>query len=319
LLISTILAYLTYILIEKPVRHLGAKAIFVLCLLLAAIGFQGWNTYARDGLEYRLRKTIQIPAEQKRDFVKWEDKGMLPKGNCEPGFIYPEAHVCAQSNWEKNADVVVLGDSHAFSAYWGIAKAYADEHVVKLLGQGGCAPFLDADLLGMYSSCKDNMNTQLKWIAENPEIKTVFLIHRSHNLASDNEKSQLASSAKKTFDLLLGSGKQVIYVHAVPELSFEPRLCVGELPLGRKNPVDSCAYPLARELDRNLSYKNIMTQVLSRYPNVATFDPADVLCKDGICKAVIDNRVMYTDTNHLSESGSDIQGAQLKKRFSLQR
>lgn len=319
LVISMILAYLTYLLVEKRVRHQRVKTVLLLCLLMAVIGFQGWNTYARGGLEYRLRKTIHIPLEQKRDFVKWEDKGMLPIGNCEPGFIYPKAHVCAQSNWDKSADIAVMGDSHAFSAYWGVAKAYAENHVIKLLGQGGCAPFIDAGLFGMYSSCQENINAQLVWISKNPDIKTVFIIHRNRMLTSDDELSQLATSAKKTFDLLLSSGKSVIYVHPVPELNFEPRLCVGELPLGRKNPVDSCSYPLARELNRYSSYKKIMSEVLSRYPGIATFDPSDVLCKDGVCNAVIDDHVMYTDSNHLSESGSYIQGSKLERQFPLKR
>jgi hypothetical protein len=92
---------------------------------------------------------------------------------------------------------------------------------------------------------------------------------------------------------------------------------VGELPLGRKNPVDSCSYPLARELERYANFRKTMANVLSQYPGVNTFDPADILCIDGICKAVIDSRVMYTDTNHLSESGSELQGAAIKKQFPL--
>jgi peptidoglycan/LPS O-acetylase OafA/YrhL len=317
LVLSTIFAYLTYLLLEKRVRHQGGKIVIVLCLLMAAIGFQGWNTYNRGGLEYRLRKTIQIPEDQKRDFVKWENKGMLPTGSCDPGFIYPEAHVCAQSNWEKSADIAVLGDSHAFSAYWGIAKVYSEDHVIKLLGQGGCAPFVDAGSFGIYPSCTENINAQLRWIAQNSNIKTVFIIHRNRILTSVDEQAQLASSAKKTFDMLLGSGKKVVYVYGVPELNFEPRLCVGELPLGRKNPVGSCSYPLTRELERYANFRKTMANVLSQYPDVNTFDPADILCIDRICKAVIDSRVMYTDSNHLSESGSELQGAAIKKQFPL--
>ena len=317
LIFSVILAFLTYFLLEKRVRHQGAKTVFVLCVLLTAIGFQGWNTYNRGGLEYRLRKSIEIPESQKRDFVKWENKGMLPTGSCDPGFIYPEAHVCAQSNSERSADIVVLGDSHAFSAYWGIAKAYADSHVIRLLGQGGCAPFMNAGAFGSYSSCEKNMNTQLLWISKNSNVQTVFMVHRNHTLTSDAERSAYTTAIKQTFDFLLASNKKVIYVYSVPELNFEPRLCVGALPLGRKNPVDSCSYPLARELARQSSFRASILEVLDQYPNVETFDPANFLCKEGICNAVIDDRVMYTDTNHLSESGSYVQGLEIKKQFPL--
>jgi len=115
----------------------------------------------------------------------------------------------------------------------------------------------------------------------------------------------------------LTSNKKVIYVYSVPELNFEPRLCVGSLPLGRKNPVDSCSYPLVRELARQSSFRASISEVLVQYPNVETFDPANILCKEGLCNAVIDDRVMYTDTNHLSESGSYVQGREIKKQFPL--
>jgi len=125
------------------------------------------------------------------------------------------------------------------------------------------------------------------------------------------------SDIKRTFDLLLTANKKVIYIYPVPELNFEPRLCVGALPLGRKNPVDSCSYPLARELGRQSSFRKNISGVLSQYSSVEAFDPADILCKEGICYAVIDGRVMYTDTNHLSESGSYMQGFEIKKQFPL--
>lgn len=317
LIISALLAFLTYSLLEKRVRHQGVKTVFILCVLLSAIGFQGWSTYHRDGLEFRLRKTIDIPAEQKRDFVRWEDKGMRPLGSCDPEFIYPEADICVQSDWKKNADIAVMGDSHAFSAYWGIAKAYSDNHVLRLLGQGGCPPFMGAAAFGAYSSCEENTNSHLNWLSKNPEIKTVFIVHRYPGPMSGASRDTYVAAIKQTFDLLLAGKKRVIYFYPVPELNFDPRLCVGELPLGRKNPVASCSYPLASEMTRQASFRTMMSEVLAGYPDIKTFDPANTLCKDGTCNAVIDHRVMYTDTNHLSESGSYLQGAGVKKHLPL--
>lgn len=318
LIVSVFLAVISYVVVEKRVRILGKKVAIVLCLFMAVIGFQGWNTYHREGLEYRLTKNIQIPDEQKHDFVKWEKKDMLPTGDCEPGFIYPEAHVCAQSNLSKNADIVVIGDSHAFSAYWGIAKAYGDQHVVKLIGQGACLPFLDGGKFGSYPTCNKNMNEQIDWIVNNPNIKTVFLFHRNRLLESATNQSDFESSAEKTFTKLLQANKHVIYVYSLPELNFDPRLCVGELPLGRSNPVNTCSYHLTRELENQSGYRSSISTILKRYPAISTYDPAIFLCPNGVCSALIDNKVMFTDSNHLSESGSVMQGASIKKQFPLQ-
>jgi peptidoglycan/LPS O-acetylase OafA/YrhL len=317
LFVSFLLALVTYTLIEKRIRYLGNKAVFVLCLLMISIGFQGWNTYHREGLEHRLTKNILIPADQKQDFVKWERKGMLPAGNCEPGFIYPEAHVCAQSNHSQEADIVVIGDSHAFSAYWGIAKAYGDQHIVRLIGQGACLPFLDAGQFGQYPSCKDNINKQLDWIVSNSSVKTVFIFHRNRDISTKEIRESFELSADKTFNKLLKAKKRVIYAYALPELNFEPRLCVGELPLGRKNPLDSCSYPLDRELMKQAGYRASMQAILRRYPQIDAYDPAIFLCPDGVCNALIGGKVMFTDSNHLSESGSNLQGSVIKKQYPL--
>jgi len=317
LIISLFLAYLSYALVEKRIRYLGKKTVITLCLLMAGIGFQGWNTYHREGLEYRLTKNIQIPYDQKQDFVKWERKGMLPTGNCEPGFIYPEAHVCAQSYESKDADIVVIGDSHAFSAYWGIAKAYGDQHVVRLIGQGACLPFLDAGEFGQYPNCKENINKQISWIASNPSVKTVFIFHRNREISSDAKRESFELAANKTFDTLLRAKKQVVYAYALPELNFEPRLCVGELPLGRKNPLNSCAYPIDRELDKQSGYRSSIIESLKKYPGVITYDPANFLCPNGICNAVMNGKVLFTDSNHLSESGSYMQGAAIQRQYPL--
>jgi len=313
--LSLLLSYLTYSLIESKLRHQGKRVTIILILLMTGIGVQGWSTYQRGGLEFRLSKNIQISPEQKRDFIKWEKKEMLPTGDCQPGFIYPEAHVCAQTNWNKNPDIVVIGDSHAFSAYWGIAQAYGAQHVIKLIGQGACAPFIGAGAFGQYPDCEANIDAQLNWISENPAIKTVFITHRSINLRSDGETAKFESAVQKTFELLLSKNKNIIYTYSVPELGFEPRLCVGELPFGRRNPVESCSYPMEKELGRQASYRSAIAKVLQKYPTVRVYDPYSFLCPQGICTAVIDGRSMYTDTNHLSESGSLRLGSNLEKKF----
>ena len=317
LCLSFFLALFSYVFVEKKIRHLGKKTVIILSLLMIGIGFQGWNTYHREGLEHRLTKNIQISAGQKQDFVKWEKKGMLPTGNCQPGFIYPEAHVCAQSDASKSPDVVVIGDSHAFSAYWGLVKAYGDQHVIKLLGQGACLPFLDAGSFGRYSNCNENIREQIAWIVNEPRVKTIFIVHRSPKINTDFEGQQFKDSAIKTFDELLKANKHVIYIYGVPELNFDPRLCVGDLPFGRKNPVSNCSYPLDRELKNQSGYRESISSILKKYPIVDVYEPASFLCRNEICDAVIHDRVMYTDTNHLSESGSIIQGLDIKKKFLL--
>jgi hypothetical protein len=60
--LSLILAWLTYRFVERPLRfgkYIKAKVI-VLALLMTLVGFIGYNTYGRDGLEFRQAHKIGI-------------------------------------------------------------------------------------------------------------------------------------------------------------------------------------------------------------------------------------------------------------------
>jgi peptidoglycan/LPS O-acetylase OafA/YrhL len=54
--LSIVLAWLTYLLIERPMRFgkYGRAKIITLVFLMIVIGYVGFNTYQRDGLKFRL-------------------------------------------------------------------------------------------------------------------------------------------------------------------------------------------------------------------------------------------------------------------------
>jgi hypothetical protein len=309
LLVSFILSIATYELVEKRVRYKGLKTVFLLIFLMLLICFQAWNTFKRGGLEFRLSKNIQIEADVKADFIKWEDKNMLPVGDCLPGFIYPKFHVCLKSDQQSDPTIAVIGDSHAFSAYWGIENSYKQTDTIELVGQGGCLPFLNAGRFGAFSSCEKNINSNIDWISKHNSIKTVIFVHRARDLLNPNDSTFFESSARDTFDLLIKNGKKIVYFYPVPELQIDPRLCVGRLPRARVNMMEKCTFDLKQARERQSEYKQIIDKVLDDYPMISRFDPSSFLCdKPGVCNVVINGKSMFMDTNHLSASGSMEQG-----------
>lgn len=309
------LAWITYRLIETPIRRGGHNRLKVtaLVLLMFAIGYAGWNVYQRGGLEFRYRKMIVIQPAQIRDLTKWEDKGMYPRGTCNPGFIYPEAHLCAQTKENMPADMVVFGDSHAFSAYWGISNSFgAAGHNVRLIGKGsGCLPLINQKNL----ACKDLINQQIEWINRQQYVNTVFISFRNPlgNSASKNEISEFKNMVRATFQEFDRNHKKIIYLMAVPEARINPRLCVGDLPFGRAIDREKCTFPEEREHENQTAYRMAVAEVLKEFPQVVMFDPATVLCPNGKCSINANETVMWMDDNHISESASEIQGTAIFK------
>jgi hypothetical protein len=314
LIIASIgLAWLTYLIFETPIRKGGRNRlkVSILVLLMILVGGTGWSAYTREGLEFRYRKIMTIKPEQLRDFAKWEDKGMYPTGSCNPGFIYPDAYICAQTKPDELPDVVVFGDSHAFSAYWGISKVFGDEgHNVKLVGKGsGCLPFINQSK----GECNDLINQQIEWINAQQNIKTVIVSFRNPiaNSASLVEVSNFEKMMRDTFEHFQKNNKKIVYLLSVPEARLNPRLCVGEFPMGRVINQEQCKFPLQRETDKQAVYRKTVFEVVKSYPNVSVFDPATVLCPDNMCSINSRETIIWMDENHISESASHIQAEKI--------
>jgi peptidoglycan/LPS O-acetylase OafA/YrhL len=310
---SIVLAWLTYRFIEYPIRK-GAHnflKVSLLVLLMIFVGYVGWIANKRDDMEFSYKKMIGINPEQLRDLSKWEVKGMYPTGTCNPGFIYPEAHICAQTKNNELPNMVVFGDSHAFSAFWGISKSFGSAgHNVKLVGKGsGCLPLINQ----MNVECRELINKQIDWINEQKNIETVFISFRNQiqNSATSVEVSNFKKMMFETFQEFQKNHKKIVYLLSVPEARVNPRLCVGDPPFGRAINKEKCNFPEERELEMQTVYRNVVFEVLRSYPNIIVFDPATVFCQDGQCSINSGEKIMWKDDNHITESASYLQGQKI--------
>lgn len=316
-LVAILLSALTYRYVERFLRHRGTVVTLVLVLVVLVLGALGWNVYARDGLEFRYRKLIELPAQMKRDFTKWEDKGMYPEGECTPSFLYPNARICLQSTADAPPSTVVFGDSHAFHAYWGIARSFANEgRVVKLVGRGGC----NFALYHQNEDCIRTFEQQVAWLITNPSVKHVFIVHRLviQPDSSQRDKTDYQQRMEFALERLMQAGRQVVYVLPVPELRFNPRLCISRLPLGRQVDAGKCDFPLERELTLQGADRALVTHWRKRFPSLEVFDPADTLCPEGHCKAVRDGSALWMDDNHVTETGSYVLGEAMRRQVRLE-
>ena len=306
-LLAVFLAFLTYRYYEKYLRHQGRKVTAALFIGVCLVGLLGWNIHRREGLDFRYRKILTQPQEMVRDFTKWEDKGMYPKGVCDPDFVFPNSRICAQSRADTKPDTVVFGDSHAFHAYWGIARALGSrDHTVKLVGRGGC-------VFGLYQKgddCEQTYQRQTQWMANDGTVKNIFIVHRLV-ITNDSTTVNIENYRQRMdalFGSLVGQGKHVIYFYSVPEARMNPELCGSRLPFGRKADLSGCVFPLRRELEIQDSDRELIAALLKKYPTVEIFDPSATLCKDDSCNIISNGRANWMDGNHISESASYVVG-----------
>jgi peptidoglycan/LPS O-acetylase OafA/YrhL len=308
-LVSLLLAALTYRLWELPMRGMPRRLVIsMLVVAMAIIGLLGKNIYDRDGLDrIRHKNLIQLDVASSQDFLDFEKQGLITEEKCEKPFKFPERDVCLRAHADKPVSAVVLGDSHAVHAFWGLAKAFDAQGLnLAVRGKGACVPVM-TDKPGVAASeCERHMTATLRDIAADSKVRAVALVFRGRYLNAQSLPEERQSFERKldaTLALLQSAGKQVYYFLPVVEPGFDPRLCMGTLPLGRKPPY-SCVIDKVVDDAKSEAVRSSAAHVLAHRPAVRVVDPNTMLCRGSHCPILQDGHSLFKDENHLSQAGS---------------
>lgn len=320
------LATATYAWVERPLKKLNRTYVITgLLLLMTLLALLGKNIHDRDGLErIRYKKMIQLSDSARADFVDWEQSGLIPNVACKHPFLFPKQQFCLTALPQATPTVALIGDSHAFHAYWGISKALADHgENLLLIGKGACVPFAGYSRGRDEDQCQPHVTDMLTLAERSPSIQQVILIYRGRylsNQASEAEVQRFKNGLDLTLKKLTSAGKAVTYYWPIAEPGFDPRLCVGQLPLGRPPP-QSCAISKNKNAEQTQLLRKTVAVVLANYPKVRIVDPNDFLCPTETCPMIDDDHSLFKDENHLSHYGSMKTGASIldirSKNFNL--
>lgn len=334
--LSFVLAWLTYRLVERPIRfgHKSWVKTAALCLVLLAVGYVGFNAYERDGLGFRVREFTRALAVFDEKTLPW-----APNEHCKARFPFASAAHCRISK-DASPSILIVGDSHSAALYPGITALLGENStdVVANIGRGGAIPFRDTtsvdrkDPETAEAGALRVINQALD-AAKNPDVRTVLLVSRgplylsSKGFSSedrDEEKNHdrvlryhtrpeltdhitiWEAAMRATLTELTAAGKRTIFVLDNPELGFDPKTCLDSRPLRLtpKNLRTPCAISRATFEERNREYRALVTKVLADFPQVILVDGAKPFCDDQWCWAMKDGEMLYIDDDHLSLYGA---------------
>ena len=140
---SVIMAWLTYKLVEQPIRFGSAnkRVPYFLYVILVIIGASGSYTYARDGFDFRYPKIIRTLAISTTPIIDgWRENACILEVNHLPS-EYKE--YCVDKN--RRPLVFIWGDSHAAALYPGFKKLQDEGNFKFGIGQRNgaiCPPLL---------------------------------------------------------------------------------------------------------------------------------------------------------------------------------
>lgn len=326
LAVSVLLAWLTYRLVERPIRfgpRLRRLAPALFALLIVA-GLAGISARLANGFAFRpVLSQVRAPFvidDPAQNHLPCSDTASMP------GIL---ARACYSHVNPGAPHIVVLwGDSHAL--FWAPdfeAMARKDGFELYVLKLEGCPPIAGirrSDIEYSQAVCGTLEPSRAVFdaiLALRPEVAVLasrwsnfshgwirngrlmqgnsFLTTSPDGVATrETSRAALSERIPGTIDALKAHDVSVVVIRNPPVLKFE----VTNL---RKSIADLEVTPA-----ENDALSRYTDDIFARIKDIDLFDPAKTLCSE-VCRAVIDGRELYTDDNHLGLFGAQLFQKQL--------
>jgi peptidoglycan/LPS O-acetylase OafA/YrhL len=310
---AVVLAWLTYAIVERPLRRGPQRwKVALLSALMVATAAGAGYIWLNDGLPSR--KPIQDSIANQQALVIVEDKANAAACKQRYGFDSTYKY-CLLAHVDREPTVVLLGDSHAFHVVAGLTKYY-DGLGENLLMLGTRHPYWGLEAGD--DPYQQATQAMLEQALATPSIKTVvFSTHIRLNHSPD--AVPYVQAARDTLRRFIAAGKHVIFMDDVPILPFDPRSCIKRAGVASSATTSPCAIPRAEWDAQTADYRAVLKELAQEFPQVEWFESWRALCDDKYCHAMIDGRLVYRDNNHLSYHGDLLVGQQFAARNKAQR
>lgn len=309
------LAALAYRFVESPLRHqqrLVQRPLLVVpatlvALVVLGLAFLQWNGAAIEE---------QGSHAQERFATAKGDTSVLYIMGCDSWFHDAKVHACQFGDPQAPHLAVLMGDS--VGAQWFPAlKEHFTTHgwQLRVLTKSAC-PMVDVsifyDRIGrVYNECTEWRTAALAYIkAHRPDLVVLGSTTGYALTPADWEKG--TSSLLKAISSSSGS---IVMLRATPLLPFDGPDCLASngklsqwLTLGHR-----CESP--SPTDRNQAMTGALKAAASVFDNVRVLDMNDFVCPQDLCRAQMDGRIVFRDSQHLSASFARSISAEFLERL----
>jgi peptidoglycan/LPS O-acetylase OafA/YrhL len=319
--LSFILAYLTYVAVERNVRYLhGWTVAPALCAVLATVGFGGLAIHQSDGIPGRAINQLNVSDNQVGNVSTELTNGCGMSSDEKRGIEFCVADRRGQPVY------ALLGDSKAAALFPGLVKESADHERWMLIGGAAAAgaPIPVISDAGQYRGFERMTVAAAKALARNPSIPVVVLVTAIRSLfqTADPYLEDLAKTRNseivfhgldKMVTDMTDAGKNVVLVMDNPTLA-DPVSCisrrtsfaiVNQIFEHRIN--DHCSVLISANMERTKVYRAVIKRLSLKWGGrLKIVDPTSVLCstRKNTCPIEKDGHLLYSYDDHISDYGS---------------
>ncbi|MCO4089685.1 MAG: acyltransferase [Limnohabitans sp.] len=334
-LLSFMLAILTWRYVEQPLRHAGVSWRSSVLLTLYAV-----VTLALFSLAFSVKFSNGFPSRLSQEVIAAKNASgdvNSARSICHlgvEGTDVPQSPLCLTGLKNRLPTVLVWGDSHAEALLPGIAgTSFFAGQTVQQMTKTSCPPLLGVDIFrgrDVYSDCRLFNQAVIRWLStdEAASIDTVILTARwsvyalesgyglpdeisrvpTHALVSGAHQISglraLDVGLGETLNSLKNAGKKSFIVASVPEMRVDVPSCLARKRMMKEEEQD-CGLSKALVSSRLSQLEKSFASVENLHDVKVVF-PSRVLCPQGMCLVTDDHgQSLYYDHNHLSASGAN--------------
>lgn len=329
-LLSFLLAWLTFRFIEQPIRNRTVRFVGPGALAATAvIGALAYSAFSQTGFLGKSwgENTLQFNDMDKPnvqmiiDKLWWKEHQTIDK-------------ICIESPWNSlgmkasycrltsdTPRVAILGDSHANHLVPGLLSVNDPDfsHIVAInvgsrgfenvrvdrvlqLNEVGGDPYLANEYF--FAKIRNDKNIRYviisMYMAEGSPLRSDLEIN-----TSPNQTEKLYTDLQKIIESFEKSGKQVIFFLDTPHMEFDPLRCLNVRRFSMTSRIRlQCAKPFADALEKQTNMRNMVSALAKKHPKMKVFDPFLAMCDESNCYAIKDKKLLYRDADHLSLDGS---------------
>ena len=296
---SIILAWITYKLIESPIRfgllRKSPATSIILVVSIAIVGGVGLELMRREGLPLRSAAVLQ---EEVIGDIGHEEFYQYHRNNffkCTPEALWAKALPwrgvvrCFQSRNNEIKEIAIIGDSHAEHLFLGLAEK-SPANIVYYI-KNSLPYYANKDFAEIFD-----------YVLSDSSIRTVIIAAswygRLHELPPGKSLEVFLGATMKK---LTAAGKKVYIVDDVPNFPYTPVKC----KYRRKfSSATNCVVGIG-DTERQLSkfYPAILAAAKVN-PTVKVINLSPFFCSKYKCSMVYNNKLLYRDNGHLNINGS---------------
>lgn len=294
-LISIVLAWLTFRLIEKPIR-LGkytTEKTIVLMILMIVIGYLAFKTYKLDGITSRFPKMVQLVMNYKYDYHRSYREETCFLGPDQP---FKTFELCETLFDKKKQTILLWGDSHAAHLYPGYAAVFSEKFNIVQRTASGCPPILEMEIDGR-PFCRKNNDSIFESIKNDKPNKVVL---SASWLTYDWKKVeetiiQLRKIGIENIDLI---GPTPQWEDDLPKILYQ---------YWKLDPAHKIPLRMNFRLKQNFIQLDLQMKDFSKSIGVNYISPKSILCDQAGCITIVTAPsigLVAWDTGHLADMGS---------------